>query len=741
MNFNEELNENQYKAVSDTSQYLKIIAGAGSGKTRVLTYRIAYLIKEMHVNPYSILAITFTNKVAKEMQTRALKLVEGENIFSLNIFTYHSFCSRFLRKEIGALDLTKNFFILDDDDKEKLFKNIGVEKGYRKSDEIIKDANNYVSFYKMKGKLPSDIDRKELQNPKKKIYLEFFEEYESRKNAMNYLDFDDLLIYTVKILKENPQIRDKWAKRFSNILIDEFQDTNDVQYALVKLLCNEETNLYVVGDPDQTIYTWRGANQDIILNIDKDFFPMTPIILNQNYRSTTKILNAANSLIAHNLKRYKKDLFTLNNEGNDVDLRVFVTKNQEAKFVASKIKEIKRRNNCDYSDFTILYRSSFISLPFEKALNSNNIPYRVYGGTRFYDRAEVKDCIAYFRLILNKKDDVSFDRIINVPTRGIGETSYQLLKDECFANKLSIFEYISNILNYETNLQTRVIRSIKNLINHLEEARKEIENDRENTPEILLTFLNNIDYFQYLKHKDEDKGDEKEENVIALIDDLKTYLKENREATLIDYLSNVALTSSQDDIKDVNSINMMTIHTAKGLEFPYVFLVGLEEGVFPNNRAVRESKDGLEEERRLCYVAITRAKKELFLTYNRDFNFATQSNSSASRFIEEAGISTPLGDTISFLNYNKSNIEKEKETRYTYSFDENNKNNSNLNVIDLAKPQTNNITWYVGDKVYHETFKSGEVIEINGNIIRVKFDDFGEKSLIANHFKLKKVEK
>ncbi len=736
MNLKEELNEKQYEAVVDSSKYLRIIAGAGSGKTRVLTYRISYLIENNICLPYEILAITFTNKVAKEMKERAIKLLDNkvENR-DLNIYTFHGFCSRFLRSEISVLGISNNFIIIDDEDQKNILKTIAVELGYKKSDDIVKDSLNYIGYQKMKGNLHSDVILS--NNPKEKDLLKFFEEYEKKKNSMISLDFDDLLIYTIKILKNYEDIRAKYIRRYKHILIDEFQDTNNVQYEIVKLLTGINTSLYVVGDPDQTIYTWRGADQKIILDIEDDYYPMKTIILNENYRSTSKILEPANKLIANNKERVKKDLFTSRKDGKDVNIKTFGTTDAEGVFVASKILELKTMyKDFKYSDVAILYRSSYLSLPIENALVRRAIPYKVYGGLKFYSRKEVKDALAYFKIMINQKDDVSFERIINVPRRKIGDVSIANLKNEAHLANLSMIEYIKEIHLHNTVLKSNVITSLSDLLKKIDETKDKLIANYEAYSEVLWSFLEDIGYISYLEEDEEDGGD-RVDNVTALIDDIRSYLKENPESSFIDYLNNVSLLSGQDDIDSTNTISLMTVHTAKGLEFKYVFLIGLAQGVFPNQRAMEERIDGLEEERRLCYVAFTRAKDELFVSYNTSYNYSTGMPNRASQFIGEAGIkgkdignSYVGNDRLYKFNFNsafESKVNKQE-----------NKINKSVNTINISN--NNNITWFVGDIAIHKAFGEGKVIDVKDGIITVDFKDFGKKKLLGNHPTLSKKE-
>ncbi|MCB9499440.1 MAG: UvrD-helicase domain-containing protein [Erysipelotrichaceae bacterium] len=727
MNLKEELNEKQYQAVVDDSQYLRIIAGAGSGKTRVLTFRIAHLIQDEGIESSRILAFTFTNKVANEMKVRAAKLINQDEPRRLNISTFHSWCARFLRQEIGGLGLSRSFAILDDEDQKRTIKLVADEMGIARNDDIVKDALKFIQYKKMEGKLPGDVVI-DSRSAKSKQLLEFFVRYEKKKNSMNSIDFDDLIIYSVRILKTNEEVRIRWDNKYDYILVDEFQDTNDIQFELLTLLAKRSTSIYVVGDPDQTIYTWRGANQKVILDINKIYMPMKTIILDQNYRSTSTILSASNELISYNKERVKKDLFTLNGVGDPIDLNRFTKSDEEGRYVVNTICELKKRDpDFHYGDIAVLYRSSYLSLKVENALTNRRIAYKVYGGLKFYQRKVVKDCLAYFRLMVNEDDDVSFERIINVPRRKIGDTSLILIKTEAEKAGLSMIKYLKSIQDYQTKIPSRVLNSINDLFKEMTITQNKLTENLEAYSEVLNSFLQNIGYIDYIQLMDnEDEGRENEENVEALIEDVRTFLKQNPESSFIDYLENTAIMSAQDEISDTDCVTLMTIHTAKGLEFKYVFLIGLAEAVFPNARALDErSSSGLEEERRLCYVAFTRAKKHLYLSYNEDYNYATTHNNIPSRFIKEAGLK-PKNNFVPNYNHSSSTplyrMDLDKPERI---FDR------KVNTVDLS--DLKKVEWSVGDVAIHKTFGEGKIISVEDDIIVVDFVNFGEKTLMGNH--------
>jgi DNA helicase-2/ATP-dependent DNA helicase PcrA len=715
MDFSKELNTKQFDAVTSTFQYTRIIAGAGSGKTRVLTYRIAYLLTHLAVKPEAILAITFTNKVAKEMFSRACQLVPQVST-RLKIMTYHSFAARFLRREIHHLQYPNSFTIIDDEDQSRLIKTIAQEKGFRKSDDIVKQSLNYITSHKTKGILPDAIRIDHERFAGEKLCLEFYQTYEDKLKRMAILDFDDLLLKSIIILEQFPQVRDRWQHYFSHVLIDEFQDTNDVQYHLLKLLLTKATCLYVVGDPDQTIYSWRGANQKIILDLHTQY-PIETIILNQNYRSTQAILQTANTLIDHNKMRVKKDLFSLNEKGQPVVGMRLANHEEEARWVIQHILALGRQGNTRLQDVLILYRANYLTLPFEKELNRLSIPYRIFGGMRFYQRKEIKDAIAYFKLLINELDDTSTERIINVPRRGIGDKTIELIKLEANQQQRSLLQYFASLDLTKTQLSEKTVTNLINLAQDIALFRQHLVQKDEIFSEILKQYLQKVGYLESLKAEDEEG---RLENIQTLFEDIESYINDNPQSDFKDYLENIALTSSQDDIIADDFISLMTIHTAKGLEFDHVYVIGMNEGIFPSVRTLAEDAYvGLEEERRLCYVAMTRARKTLHLTCSMDYSHVIGGSLTPSRFLHEAEIQFQYQDGArqpSTMGVTQRQVE---------------------NQVYQALP---NQHWQVGDKVIHETFGEGVIIQVvDTSIIEVSFKNTAPKKLIANHPKLKKV--
>lgn len=728
------LNDKQIQAVTTRSQYCRVIAGAGSGKTRVLTNRFIYLMSEMNAYPNQILAITFTNKAAKEIKDRIIKFLPNISERALNIFTFHSFCARFLRQEIEHINIPRSFAIIDEEDQKSILKRILKSEGYNSKSQMIKDLPGYISYQKTLGLYPSDVVLK-LFNQNEKEKLRLYKLYQEELERCDQLDFDDLLLRAIEILKGFPEVRKKWQAKFSNILIDEFQDTNDIQYDLVKLLLTYETNLYVVGDPDQTIYTWRGANQNILLNMKEMFPGVETVILEENYRSTGNILNIANKLIAMNKKRIPKNLFTSNTDGAPVAYNEFYDSFTEARFVIQNILQLVNSNEYVYKDIVIMYRANYLTLPFEKLLVQNQIPYVIYGGQKFYQRKEIKDILAYLRLLVNKNDNVSLERILNIPKRGIGDTSIERLREEATSENKVYYDYIVNANKETSEIPSKALNAMMSVVNLLDDLRKKMVEMP--IGEFLSYLLETIHYKEHLTLT-EDNADERYENVETLITDIVGIMKSDSELTFESYLENIALMSSQDYVENSNSVTLMTVHTAKGLEFPVVFVTGLNDGVFPSARAINDDPDnGLEEERRICYVAFTRAMEKLYvssfhMSYNGQF-------ANPSCFVNEAGlkeIKRKQNENLRFGDYDiysfHKSTPKKVEVKHKINVTSNYTNNNN---------HANNVSWHIGDRLKHLTFGYGVVIGVEDTMISVKFSDGNIKKLLGSHSSITKIER
>lgn len=730
----QKLNNKQKEAVTTTSQYCRVIAGAGSGKTRVLTSRFIYLLDENNCYPNEILAITFTNKAAKEIKDRIVSSLENINSTALNIYTFHSFCARFLRREIEAINVPKSFGIVDEEDVKSILKRILKSEGYDSKSLMYKDMMGYISYQKNLGLYPSDVVIKSY-NPKEKEKLHIYKLYQEELERSNQLDFDDLLLKAIEILRNFPDIRHKWQRYFSNILIDEFQDTNDIQYELVELLLTDDTALYVVGDPDQTIYTWRGANQNILLNMDQKFPDIETIILEENYRSTVEILSAANKLIDNNKKRIKKNLFTSNANGLPVVYNDFYDAYSETRYVIQTIQNLVNQGNYMYKDIVIMYRSAYLTLPFERLLVQNQIPYVIYGGQKFYQRMEVKDVLAYLRLLINKNDNVSLERILNVPRRGIGDTSIERLRQESIDANLTYYEYLKSADKDFSEIPTKAFNEMKALINTLDNLTTKL--GQQSINDFMNTLLNEIQYKEYLS-KTEENYEDRWENVETLITDIISVMKGNSDLTLSEYLENISLMSAQDYVEDNDALTLMTVHTAKGLEFPVVFLVGLNEGVFPSARTIEESaEDGLEEERRVCYVAFTRAMQRLYVSsFHVGFKGQIQN---ASCFVKEAELKDMQ------RKYREMERERNNYQNRNYYANQNIYRRQEVTskpraTISLSANSTNNIKWKIGDRLKHITFGYGIVIGVEETNISVRFNDGNIKKLLGNHSSITKLE-
>jgi DNA helicase-2/ATP-dependent DNA helicase PcrA len=727
MDFTKKLNDKQLAAVSTNEQHVRVIAGAGSGKTRVLTHRIVYLYQELGVPLYYIWALTFTNKAANEMKERVIKLI-GDNNKKVNVSTIHSFCARFLREEINVLNYRNDFTIYDEDDQTRIVKDIAVIHGYTKRDSIIRETLDYISCNKNKGLAPSDIKIKYEKIKDERIILKMWEEYEQKLKSMNGVDFDDLLLFTSKILKENQVVRQKWQNRISHLLVDEFQDTNDIEFAIMRNLLSEHASLYVVGDPDQTIYTWRGVNEAIILELDKKYNVKT-YILDENYRSTQNILDVANKLISHNNNRIHKDLFTNNTIGEKVIPFVANDPDQESEWIINRIIETRIQNeDASYRDFAILIRANYLTLPFERAFMRRQMPYRIYGGVRFYQRKEIKDALAYFRILQNDRDDVSVERIANVPTRGLS-SKILVMKDDARLKNEPLIRMLKDAENYGINRPN--CAKIASFLEAIEKARSEIEKEDRNLSLILQEYLDSVGYLDYVKSlKDEDRSEAMFENLKTLFIDIDRFIEQNPDVTFNDYLENAALLSAQDEVQTGEYITIMTVHMAKGLEYDYVFVANLNEGIFPNNRAVTEGgKKALEEERRLCYVAFTRARKQLFLSCNLSYNFVLSSQNIPSRFFKEAEINVkfPASKKMEFDLFRS--YQKHKDPPIYYP--------------DAPFEDQEHINWEVGDYARHSTFGDGVVVKVYPaeGIVDINFEHLGKKKLVANHKALKKIKK
>jgi len=757
MNIYDKLNPEQMQAVLHDKGPLLILAGAGSGKTRVLTYRIAYLIENRNVNPWNILAITFTNKAANEMRERVDKIVGfgAENIW---VSTFHSTCVRILRRFIDRLGYERSFSIYDTDDQKALMRE--VCKYLNIDTKRIPERNILNAISRAKDELisPEEFERNAGNDYIMKQYAAAYKEYQKRLKSSNALDFDDLIFRTVELFMNDNEALTYYQNRFRYIMVDEYQDTNTAQFRLIQLLASgvneygeREYNICVVGDDDQSIYKFRGANIYNILNFEQAF-PNTRVIkLEQNYRSTKSILNVANEVIANNKGRKEKSLWTENEEGEPVSFTMFESDYEEADRITNEIKRVVESNKASYNDFAILYRTNAQSRIFEEKLIQKNIPYKIIGSVNFYARKEIKDILAYLRTIDNGKDDISVKRIINVPKRGIGLATVDKINDYAVLNGISFYEAL--VRARQIPGVERTASKIEPFVSLIEGLRSRIKSETYDLTEIIDDIIEATGYLNELEEEGTQEAQDRIENIYELKNKLVTYVEEAGETpTLSGFLEEVSLVSdidTMDDSKD--NIVLMTLHSAKGLEFPYVYICGMEEGTFPSYMSINAENpdEEIEEERRLCYVGITRAQKRLSLSAAKFRMIRGEMHyNKPSRFIHEIPrhllkVNMPEKKTVYTFSreedddfYQEASDYHISQTHYKPFVTSEPKNfaGSNLGTIDFK----------VGDTVKHAKFGIGTVSDIvmggKDYEVTVDFARFGIKKLLASFANLTKVD-
>ncbi len=720
------LNQEQQKAVQTIYGPVLVVAGAGSGKTRTLTHRVAYLIKKEKISPSNILAVTFTNKAAKEMRARIAELLNispPNNSFQNNyafphLGTFHSVCVRLLRQEIENLGYSKTFNILDDQDQLTLIKKIFKELSLNK--EQFNPRSILATISKAKNNLLEVEDFSSQANGfYEEIVSKIFSLYQKNLLKSQSLDFDDLLFFTVKLLRQYPNILEKYQKTFQYILVDEYQDTNHAQYTLIKLLAQKHQNIFAVGDDWQAIYGWRQADIRNILNFEKDFPQAKIIKLEQNYRSTQIILDSANQIIAQNINQKKKKIWTKEKKGELITLYTAQDENDEANFISQIIQEkIKKEKNIDYNHFAILYRTNAQSRALEESFLKYGLPYRIIGGIKFYQRQEIKDIIAYLRFIQNNSDLMALERIINQPKRGIGKKTLEkwlqlsstLQKNPC--QLVLDNDYLKLKI---PSVKKRILYQFSELIFQSKQMAEKISLD-----DFIKQVVQKTGYQSFLKNLG-DEGETRWENIQELFSVAKKYKNNPASLVLDSFLEEVALATDTDNIaEDQPVIHLMTLHSAKGLEFPVVFITGVEESILPHSRSLLSEKE-LEEERRLMYVGITRAQKKVYLTHTEFRNiFGSIQNNAPSRFLEE--ISPNLIEKLSF-NQNNLNKTKKKET-------------SAKNQKNFLK---NKVQFKDGDYVLHPQFGKGLIVATQNDIANIAFSQQGIKKLSLKYAPLKKI--
>ena len=746
------LNDKQKEAVLSTEGPCLVIAGAGSGKTKVLTHKIAYLMQEKNVKPWSILAITFTNKAANEMKERVENLV-GDVAKDMWIGTFHSICVRILRRYIDRIGFTSSFIIFDSSDQRTLVKQ--CLKQLNIDDKMLNDRAVLSEISNAKNEMlePDAYKLRTNNEIRKETIAKVYELYQKRLRENNAIDFDDIINYTIRILSENPDVLEYYSNKFEYVLVDEYQDTNKAQFTLVSILAALHGNITVVGDNDQGIYSFRGADITNILNFEKDF-PGTKIIkLEQNYRCTGNILDAANAVIKNNETKYEKKLWTENGKGGMITVFRGNDEYDEANFIVENINKLRREEYMTYNDFAILYRMNSQSRSIEDILRRENVPYKIIGGLKFYERKEIKDTIAYLRLIQNPSDNLSLTRIINEPKRGIGKTSLDNVQQIAMQSETSMYDVIKRADEFGLN---RVFANSREFVSQIEELRAKKDNIK--ISDLIKETLNKTGYTKALEDEDTTEAETRLENIEEFLTVAMEFEEQMAENSLEEFLEGITLSSDLDNADDQeDSVTLMTLHSAKGLEFPVVFLVGMEEGIFPGYKSIGEPKE-LEEERRLCYVGITRAKQNLFISCARQRTiFGSTSCNQVSRFVKEIpkelmdGFDENFEDkpqkTYEDYQYEwkygnshvtsyKSDEVKSAKPAMQYSFRTAESFLNNLN----KKPATTSVDisiYRAGQRVYHKKFGEGRInyVEAEGDDAKVDitFDKIGHKRLMAKY--------
>lgn len=731
------LNKEQKEAVLATEGPLLIMAGAGSGKTRVLTHRVAHLIQDNGVMPWRVLAITFTNKAAREMKDRVEKLLH-EQAEGVWISTFHALCVRILRRDAEYIGYSRSFSIADPSEQKTLMKQIMKNNNVDPKKYDIRSIMGAISSAKNELITPAEYSQNAI-GPFKEIVANCYKQYQKELENNQSMDFDDLIMKTIQLFEQNKEVLQRYQEQFEYIHVDEYQDTNEAQYRLVNLLGQIHKNVCVVGDADQSIYGWRGANMNNILDFESDYADARTIMLEQNYRSTKNILGAANNVINFNDNRKPKELWTENTEGEKINYYRGQSETDEAIYVIENIKKNIEEHNYNYGDFAILYRTNSQSRIFEEKLLSANIPYKIVGGHKFYDRKEIKDIMAYLRLLGNSADSMSFRRIINAPKRGIGPTSVEKLADFAQEHNWSLLEATRNI--ELSSLPARARTTLAKFALDITVLQAKITSST--ITEILEETIDRTGYVQELRAQDTLEAKTRIENIEELLTVTKQFddkYDDDEELRLENFLTELSLVSDQDSVEEeLKEVTLMTLHAAKGLEFPVVFLVGMEEGIFPLGRAANDNEE-LEEERRLAYVGITRAEKKLYITnaHSRMLYGRVQSNR-ASRFIVEIDdqyleYEQPKAGNVAFANDNHpfSNNKAAKTFSGTYV----------APTVANNKSDAGKQHWNIGEKVEHKKWGIGTIVKVNGSgkdaELDVAFDDLGIKRLLAEFAPIKK---
>lgn len=735
MKYLENLNDKQREAAMYTEGALLILAGAGSGKTSTMTRRIAYLVDEKGVSPYNILAVTFTNKAAREMEERVEEIL-GSNS-RMWIMTFHAACLRMLRMDGDRLGYTNSFAVYDPVDQKSIVKNLLKEYEIDEKKFTPNSILSNISKAKEQEIGPREFEEN-AGDFRDETVAKVYRGYERILSRNNAMDFDDLILNTVRLLKENPDVLEKYQERFRYIMVDEYQDTNQLQYKLISLLAKKYGNICVVGDDDQCIYQWRGADIRNILNFEKEFPKAKVVKLEQNYRSTANILEAAHSVISNNKQRKRKKLWTDASQGEKIQYHRLESDYREAGYIAQEIGYMVQQGE-NYRDFAILYRTNAQSRNFEDSLAQRRIPYRVIGGLRYYDRMEIKDMIAYMRLVANPMDDIAFDRVVNSPKRGIGKATMDKIKSVANYCEKSIFQYVESEAIADT-LSGKASRGMNEFLEIIREYSEEKENLR--VSDIYEGLLIKSGYLKALEDQGTAEADGRIENLMEFKSVIYEFENRDSKLELDEFLEKLALLSDVDNHdSEANAVTLMTMHSAKGLEFPYVFMPGMEDGLFPSWRS-RDSISQMEEERRLCYVGMTRAKRRLWMTSAESRLLYGKVNATReSEFMREINPKLLAGDGV----YKSGSVgAKTGSTRYLdgrydpisgdYQFQNHIKAKS-----EMKKKLVHDEHFEVGDRVIHGKFGEGVVLEVTPKIIRVEFVGDGVKKLAVGIAPIKKM--
>ena len=736
----ENLNNSQTEAVKNTEGPLLVLAGAGTGKTKVLISRIIYILSNYLAQPQEILAVTFTNKAAQEMKNRIGEII-GDQVNNLWVGTFHAIAIKILRRHSEIVGLRSDFTIIDEDDQNRLIKQILNDFNI---DTKQFSSKAYLSKISISKDILKNIDHLNSNLPKLK---EVYDTYQFRLKSMNFVDFGDIINYNLEIFRQSPETLDYYQNKFRYILVDEYQDTNNCQYQWLLLLSSKFCNICCVGDDDQSIYSWRGANINNILRFENDFVDAKIIRLEQNYRSTSNILKIADSVISNNKQRHGKKLWTEYSKGNKVKVLSFYDGRLESQTIANKIKNFTQNNGINFSQIAILVRAGYQTRSFEESFIQNTIPYKIIGGMKFYERLEIKDAIAYLRVCVNFDDDLALLRIINTPKRGVGDAVIATLYQKSQQEKQSFFKVIKNSFE-ENSLKGKSKETLKNLIEIFEKFNQKI--DRITLPELAKSILSEAGYLQMWKNENTLEANSRLDNIDEFVKSLGEF------SSIAEFLEYISLIEVRDDSSTLNSVKLMTIHSAKGLEFDIVFLPGLEEGTFPSSKSL-EDASSIEEERRLMYVAITRAKKELIISFAKNrYIFGEFQSLNPSRFINEIPNNEIDFEEIDFANNNPLNRfdfnqNSSKFNVSNKSYIKNNMNNNfskfgSFNYGSKTTQTKNSITtqkntnksniineeFSIGTRVFHQKFGYGKIKNVDGNKLEISFEKTGIKTVMKD---------